>query len=229
MRNLDEKRAIVLLSGGQDSATCLSIAMKTFIEVHTVSFYYGQRHKLELEKAKKLSEIAGAKSHAVVDIAGLFSQVTESSLMDSNSDISEKCKFDDSVPASFVPFRNLFFISSAAAIAYRKGIANLMTGVCSTDFSGYFDCRDVFIKAANVAISLAGDCNLDIHTPLMWLTKAETVLLMARLETFEWYEHTLTCYEGKEPPCGVCPACKLRAKGFEEAGLMDPLILKFEE
>ncbi len=218
------KSALVLLSGGQDSATCLAWAKKNFAEVHTISFDYGQRHIKELTCAQDLSIRTEAKSHTFVDVKHLFQQVTKSRLMEKSSALDEKSEFDESLPASFVPYRNVFFMTSAAATAYFMGIKDLICGVCQTDYSGYPDCRNEFVKSMNTSLSLASQRPLEIHTPLMWLTKAETVLMMKELGHLNWYRYTLTCYEGTFPPCRECPACQLRAKGFQEAGIEDPLL-----
>jgi 7-cyano-7-deazaguanine synthase len=126
------------------------------------------------------------------------------------------------MPNTFVPGRNLFFLSVAAVVAKQHGIRILYTGVCQTDYSGYPDCRATFVKSLNVTLNLAMEDHFEIRTPLMWMTKSETVLLMAEMGRLEWYGHTYTCYEGVVPPCGTCPSCLLRAKGFHEAGIFDP-------
>jgi len=222
MRRLDKNAALVVLSGGQDSATCLAWAKNKFKKVYAVSFNYGQRHAVELEYAKKLGEIAKVKYHWFLNVRELFSKITASDLMRPDTDINSKSKYDDSLPASFVPFRNVFFLSFASSLAYVNDIKNVVTGVCQTDYSGYPDCRDAFVKALNSALAIGGDCDIDIHTPLMWLTKAETVQLMNALGCLEWYKYTNTCYNGNN--CGKCPACILRAAGFKAAGIKDPLL-----
>ncbi|MDD4081776.1 MAG: 7-cyano-7-deazaguanine synthase QueC [Sphaerochaetaceae bacterium] len=222
MRQVYDHKCIVALSGGQDSATVLSWAKNKFSEIFAVSFNYGQRHKKELDCAKKLAELADVKEHIIIDMTQLFSQVTRSSLLNKTDNISNPSEFDFSLPSSFVPFRNMQFLTQVTSIAYLKRIQNIATGVCQTDYSGYPDCRDSFIKALNVTLNLACDGEFIIHTPLMYLTKAETVKLMDSLGTLDWYEHTLTCYNGTN--CGKCPSCLLRIKGFEEAGIKDPLI-----
>jgi 7-cyano-7-deazaguanine synthase len=221
MRKLNKDSVLVLLSGGQDSATCLSWAMTRFKEIYTISFNYGQKHIQELKYSKILSDLAGAKIHIELNIKELFSQVTSSALMDKSKNVSSNSEFDETLPASFVPFRNMQFLLNAGSIAYIYNIKNLITGVCQTDFSGYPDCRDNFIKSMNITLNLAGDCDLDIYTPLMWLTKSETIKLMQSLGTIDWYKYTITCYNGTN--CGTCPSCKLRIKGFKEAGIKDPI------
>ena len=134
MRNLNKSRCLVLLSGGQDSATCLSWAKNKFYEIHTISFNYGQKHVKEIEYSRILSKLANAISHTELNLQNLFSQVTSSALMDKTKDVSSQSEFDNSLPASFVPFRNLQFLVNAGSIAYIKNIKNLVTGVCQTDF-----------------------------------------------------------------------------------------------
>ncbi len=223
MRQTNRDWALVCLSGGQDSATCLAWAKKKFKKIFSVSFDYNQRHIIELEYAKKLSELAGCEQHFELKIGELFSQITKSALLDSNKSLLDKFELDDSLPASFVPFRNLYFITLAASICYFYGIKNIVVGVSQTDFSGYPDCRNTFIKSLNATLELAVDSSFEIYAPLMYLSKKETILLMKKLGYLEWYKYTHTCYEGKRPACGRCPACKLRLKGFEEAGIKDPI------
>jgi len=221
MRSLEKESCLVLLSGGQDSATCLAWAVENFKNIYTISFDYGQRHVKEIECSKKLSELANVKEHVILDIKQLFSQVTKSALIDKSKDVSSNSEWDNTLPASFVPFRNMQFLLNAGSVAYIRNIKNLVTGVCQTDYSGYPDCRDIFIKSINVTLNLAGDCDINIFTPLMWLTKAETVKLMLSFGKLDWYKYTLTCYNGTN--CGTCPSCKLRIKGFNEAKIEDPI------
>jgi 7-cyano-7-deazaguanine synthase len=150
---------------------------------------------------------------------------TGSALTDSSIKINSAHKKAENLPASFVPGRNILFLTVAAAYAYERGIDNIVTGVCQTDYSGYPDCRDTTIKAVQVALSLGLEKDIVIHTPLMWLTKAETVKLAMDLKgCWKALSYSHTCYEGLFPPCGQCSACKIRAKGFKEAGVVDPLI-----
>ena len=212
--------ALVLLSGGQDSATCLALAIAEFgaAEVMTLSFDYGQRHRIELQKAQILAATAGVSYQEVAlpFIGGL----SHNALTDNTMVID--ALGPESMPNTFVPGRNLFFLSVAAVVAKQHGIRILYTGVCQTDYSGYPDCRDTFVKSLNVTLNLAMEDHFEIRTPLMWMTKSETVLLMAEMGRLEWYGHTYTCYEGVVPPCGTCPSCLLRAMGFHEAGIFDP-------
>lgn len=223
MRQTNRDWAIVCLSGGQDSATCLAWAKKKFKKIFSVSFNYNQRHIIELECSKKLSKLAGCEKHFELKIGELFSQITKSALIDKDKSLLEQFELDEDLPASFVPFRNLYFFSLAASICYFYGIKNIVVGVSQTDFSGYPDCRNTFIKSLNATLELAVDSSFEIHAPLMYLSKKETVLLMKDLGYLEWYKYTHTCYEGKRPACGKCPACILRLRGFEEAGIKDPI------
>ena len=209
--------AIVLLSGGQDSATCLAIAKTEVKTIHCVSFNYGQRHSIELEFAKKLADIAGA-TYQNVDVRFLKG-LSNSSLVSSTPIITKAGE----LPSTFVPGRNALFLTIAGMIAYQKSADMIYTGVCQTDYSGYPDCRESFISSQQEALNLAMEKDVIIKTPLMHLTKAETVLKMKALGDMDWYSSTHTCYEGARPACGKCPACQLRLKGFQMAGEQDPL------
>lgn len=216
-------KGLVVLSGGQDSATCLAWAKREFKRVYSVSFSYGQKHLIELGGALKLSRLAEVEKHYIIPIDS-FSYLGGSSLIDSDQDVSAPHKIDPELPSSFLPGRNYIFLGLAASLAYQLGVSHIVTGVCQTDFSGYHDCRDNSVKAIQVALSNCLGKDFVIHTPLMWITKAETVLMMKELGKLDWYKHTHTCYNGVSPPCGGCPACKLRAKGFDGAGVKDPLL-----
>ena len=197
---LDKNKALVVFSGGQDSTTCLFWALKHFKEVHTVTFSYGQRHALETEMARRLAEKAGVDFH-LMDIP-LIGSLGSNSLTDASAVMDEK-KPEGTFPNTFVPGRNLFFLSIAAVYA--------------TDFSGYPDCRDSFIRSLNVTLNLAMDEQFVIHTPLMWLDKAETWALADSLGVMDIIRNeTLTCYNGiPGDGCGHCPACTLRRAGLE--------------
>ncbi len=218
--------ALVLFSGGQDSTTCLYWAINRFKKVDTLSIDYGQRHVAELSSARKIAQLA-AVSHQVLNF-DFFNQMRETALTGAIpiEEIKEAGGADSEssdLPNTFVPGRNRIFITLAATIAFEKGINNLVTGVCQTDYSGYPDCRDDTIKALQVALNLGMQTSLVLHTPLMWLTKKETVVLAKQEGAMEALALSHTCYEGSFPPCKKCPACLLRAKGFIEAGLKDPL------
>jgi 7-cyano-7-deazaguanine synthase len=215
-------KALVVLSGGQDSATCLYWAIDHFgrESVSTVTFDYGQRHRIELDCARQVAEAAGA-SNVVLPI-DTFAALGGDALTDESVDVDAPDTSD--LPATFVPGRNLIFLTFAAAYAWRRGIRHLVTGVAQTDYSGYPDCRRPTIRAVEKAISLGMDRDIRIHTPLMHLSKKETVELAMRLGALGAMAMTHTCYRGQRPPCGECAACRLRAKGFAEAGIDDPLL-----
>ncbi len=214
------KKALVVLSGGQDSTTCLYWALSQFDEVQSITFDYGQRHKIELKSAKKVAEIAGI-SHHVLSI-DTFQKLGGNALT-AEQEVKNELN-DNNLPNTFVPGRNLIFITFAAAFAYQQQIQDLVTGVCQTDYSGYPDCRQNTITALELAINLGMESQMKIHTPLMWMTKAETILLAEKLGAFDALAWSHTCYNGQYPPCGHCPACELREKGFQEAGIPDPLL-----
>ena len=217
--------ALVILSGGQDSTTCLYWARDIFGEISAVTFDYGQRHRIEIESAKKIAFMAGVKKHFIQD-AKFINDLSPSAL---TRDI--EIKTGKGLPNTFVPGRNLFFISMAAVIAKNLGYDDLVTGVCQTDYSGYPDCRKDFIISIEKTIRCAMDWpGLDIWTPLMRRSKAEAIDLAQRFPgCMEALAYSHTCYEGKYPPCGKCPACLIRAKGFEEARIADPLIERYNK
>ncbi len=207
--------AVVLFSGGQDSATCLFWAKKQFKKVYALSFLYGQKHQKEVEIARTIAEKADVEFH-LID-ATFISKLGSSSLTDSSIEMDQE-KPTESFPNTFVPGRNLFFLSIAAVFAREKGVRHLVTGVSQTDFSGYPDCRDSFVRSLNVTLNLAMDEQFVIHTPLMWIDKTETWALADELEVFDLVRNeTLTCYNGiPADGCGHCPACKLRNHGLQE-------------
>ncbi|MBX8992841.1 7-cyano-7-deazaguanine synthase QueC [Staphylococcus pettenkoferi] len=209
-QTLDKEKAIVVFSGGQDSTTCLFWAQKHFEHVELVTFQYGQRHDKEIEVAEAIAKEQVLKHH-VLDMS-LLSQLTPNALTQHDMDIEQ----GDEMPNTFVPARNLLFLSFAGALAYQLNAKNIITGVCETDFSGYPDCRDSFIKSMNVTLSLSMDKDFVIHTPLMWLDKKETWALSDELGVLDYIRHnTLTCYNGIiGEGCGTCPACQLRARGL---------------
>lgn len=212
---MKESEALVVFSGGQDSTTCLFWALKNFRKVHTITFSYGQKHSAEIEVARAIAEKAGVDFY--LQDASFISQIGSSSLTDTSIEMDQE-KPADSFPNTFVPGRNMFFLSVAAVYAREHGIHHLVTGVSQTDFSGYPDCRDSFIKSMNLTINLAMDDQFVIHTPLMWLDKAETWKLADELGVFDLVRNeTLTCYNGiKGDGCGHCPSCKLRNAGLQK-------------
>ena len=222
-------KAIVLLSGGQDSTTSLFWAKTHFDEVEAVSINYGQRHATELHAAGTIAALAGVR-RTQVDLP-VLTDLGGSALVDAGRALTRDGGIVDAampqgLPSSFVPGRNMLFLAIAAAFAVSRGARDIVTGVCQTDFSGYPDCRREFVDAMERAATLAMPSSsgpLRILTPLMYLAKAETVKLALRLPgCMGALKHSITCYEGKQPGCGVCAACVLRAKGFAEAGYGDP-------
>lgn len=209
--------ALVLFSGGQDSTTCLFWAKKQFKEVRTLCFTYGQRHSLEVEIAREIAQSADVPFQ-VLD-ASIISQLADNSLTNHEM-IMDREKPADSYPNTFVPGRNLFFLTFGAVVARAHGIFDLVTGVSQADYSGYPDCRDTFIRSANTTLNLAMDEQFIIHTPLMWIDKAETWVLAEKLGALDIVKNkTLTCYNGIiADGCGHCPACILRKAGWEEYG-----------
>ena len=212
---MERNKALVVFSGGQDSTTCLFWALENFKEVHTITFTYGQKHSLEVEMAKKIADKAGVDFH-LTDIASIAS-IGRNALTDISMKMDEE-KPAERCPNTFVPGRNLFFISIAAIYARENGIFDIVTGVSQTDFSGYPDCRDSFIRSLNVTLNLAMDEQFVIHTPLMWIDKAQTWALADRLGVLDLVrKETLTCYNGiPGDGCGHCPACRLRNEGLRK-------------
>jgi 7-cyano-7-deazaguanine synthase len=215
MNEYKNEDALVLFSGGQDSTTCLFWAKQNFRNVHTLCFSYGQRHSQEVKNAERIASMANV-SFQVLD-AIIISHLAPNSLTDSSMMMDEE-KPADSYPNTFVPGRNMLFLTFAATIAYARNIRHLVTGVSEADYSGYPDCRDTFIKSANATLNLAMDRQFLIHTPLMWRNKKQVWQLADELGVFDLVRNeTLTCYNGIiADGCGHCPACKLRNKGLQE-------------
>lgn len=226
-------KAIVLFSGGQDSTTCLAWALERFDHVETLGFDYRQRHAVELEQRRIVIAKMRAQSPAwsaklgedhLLDL-GVLSQVSDTALT-RDVEITANAQ---GLPNTFVPGRNLLFLTFAAALAWRRGVKHIVGGMCETDFSGYPDCRDDTIKALQATLNLGMDQRFVLHTPLMWLDKAATWQLSAELGGDAFVdlirEHSHTCYHGDRTHrhdwgygCGTCPACDLRAKGWREWG-----------
>lgn len=217
-------QALVVLSGGQDSTTCLYWALDKFGSnaVEAITFDYGQRHRVELGCAARVAKFAGV-SHKVMPI-DTFAALGGNALTDRNIGVQKEVDLETGLPNTFVPGRNIVFLTFAAAYAWQRNIEHLVTGVAQTDYSGYPDCRQETIEALQLTIRLGMASNVVIHTPLMSLSKKETVLLARDLGALEAMALTHTCYDGRRPPCGECPACELRARGFNEAGIEDPLL-----
>ncbi|HRD66689.1 MAG TPA: 7-cyano-7-deazaguanine synthase QueC [Candidatus Competibacter sp.] len=221
--------ALVVLSGGQDSTTCLYWALRRFGtgNVAAVTFDYGQRHRIELACAARVAMQAGVP-HTVLPI-NTFAALGGSALTDLDITVQPGMNAGTQLPNTFVPGRNLIFLTFAAALAYQRAIHHVVTGVAQTDYSGYPDCRQATLQALEQALQLGMDYDLTLHTPLMFKSKAETVLMARDLGALPALADTHTCYQGQRPPCGECPACVLRAKGFAEAGIPDPLVERFRE
>ena len=215
MMPMNNEAALVVFSGGQDSTTCLFWAKKHFKKVYALSFIYGQKHVKEVELARSIAEKAEVEFD-VMDVS-FIGHLGRNSLTDTSIHMDEE-KPADSFPNTFVPGRNLFFLSIAAVYAREHGVDHIVTGVSQTDFSGYPDCRDSFIKSLNVTLNLAMDEQFVLHTPLMWIDKAQTWALADRLGVLDLIRHeTLTCYNGiPGDGCGHCPSCKLRREGLEK-------------
>ena len=228
---VDPRTAIVLFSGGQDSTVCLAWALQRYAKVETLGFDYGQRHRIELQcRQTVLSELrlqfpqwapALGQDH-LLDLK-LLGQISDTALTDERAIQMQA----NGLPNTFVPGRNLLFLTFAAALAYRRGASVLVGGMCETDYSGYPDCRDNTLKSLQVALSLGLDAPMTLETPLMFLTKAQTWGLSADLGGAALVEliidHTHTCYLGERGArqpwghgCGHCPACALRQRGYEE-------------
>jgi 7-cyano-7-deazaguanine synthase len=224
------ENALVLFSGGQDSTTCLAWALERYQRVETIGFDYKQRHAVELQCRQPLITALRERyptwskrlgEDHVLDI-GLLGQISDTALTQDKAIQLEK----SGLPNTFVPGRNLLFLTLAAAVAYRRGLSVLVGGMCETDYSGYPDCRDNTIKALQVAISLGLDTRMVVETPLMWTDKAETWHLAERLGGPDLVSmicmKTHTCYMGDHSTlhewgygCGKCPACQLRRSGYD--------------
>ena len=217
-------KALVLLSGGQDSTTCLYWAIDRFGRdcVTAMSFDYGQRHRIELECAANIAATAGV-SYVCLPI-DTFTALGGDALTDSNVEVHRELDSETGLPNTFVPGRNLIFLTYAAAYAYQHGIGHLVAGVAQTDYSGYPDCRRETLDSLQETLRLGMERDVQIHAPLMQKSKKETVELARDLGALDAMGGTHTCYNGARPPCGKCPACLLRARGFEEAGIEDPLL-----
>lgn len=217
-------KVLVLLSGGQDSTTCLYWAIDRFGRdgVTAISFDYGQRHRIELECAAKIAATAGV-AYVCLPI-DTFTALGGDALTDSSVEVHREPDTETGLPNTFVPGRNLIFLTYAAAYAYRHGIGHLVAGVAQTDYSGYPDCRRETLDSLQETLRLGMESDVQIHAPLMQKSKKETVELARDLGALDAMGGTHTCYNGARPPCGKCPACLLRARGFEEAGIEDPLL-----
>ncbi|MDO6777387.1 7-cyano-7-deazaguanine synthase QueC [Shewanella sp. 3_MG-2023] len=209
-------KVVVVFSGGQDSTTCLVQALAIYKEVHAITFNYGQRHSQEIEVAKSLAKKLNITSHKVLDVT-MLNELAVSALTRDDIPVSHEL-MDNGLPNTFVPGRNILFLTLAGIYAYQVGADTVITGVCETDFSGYPDCRDEFVKSMQEALCKGMDRDIAISTPLMWLNKAETWALADKYQSLELIRNeTLTCYNGViGDGCGDCPSCLLRVRGLEE-------------
>ena len=215
------KRALVVFSGGQDSTTCLGWAKSRFDYVESITFDYGQKHRVEIAQAAKIAKALHVKNTLLSLDA--FSQLNDSALIDSSLDISSSHRTHTNLPSSFVPNRNAIFFTLAHAFAQKQGIEHIIIGVNQTDYSGYPDCREPFVKALEIALNLGSEANITFHFPLMYLTKAETFKLSQEEGVLDLViNESHTCYNGDHTHkhawgygCGECPACVLRKAGWE--------------
>lgn len=222
-------KALVIFSGGQDSTTCAAIAKQVFDEVHALTINYGQRHIFEIQAAKQVATALALDSHEIIDLGRVL--VSSSPLVSSNAvGVYETIEdLPGGVEPTFVPGRNALFLTIAANRAAALGAEALYAGLCQEDFGGYFDCRQEFVDAMSIALAqgfVGGDSWLKIETPLMNLSKADSVRLAFDILGAEFervMELTHTCYNGVKGGCGKCHACHLRDRGFREAGIDDPL------
>ena len=210
---LKGQKAVVTLSGGQDSSTLLFWAKEVFAEVVAVSFNYGQKHSIELEKARKIANIAGVEHH-ILDVS-VLNQLAPNALTRVDIEVPNFKEDLEGEPITVVRGRNGLFAWLTSIFASTHNIENIVLGVCQTDFSGYIDCRDVFVKSLQTAINLGVDEKIKIHTPLMWLDKVETWQMADELGVLSIIEkETHTCYEGVEGGCKTCPSCVLRERAL---------------
>ena len=221
------KKAIVLLSGGLDSTTSLYLAKSEgFGEIYALTFEYGQKHDRELRAAREVARAAGVKEHKFVKL--LLNQWDGCSLTDPKMEVPDGDLRRDTVPDTYVPARNMVFLSVAASYADALGVEDIYIGVSEVDYSGYVDCREEFIRSMERTINLGTVLgaergrHITIHAPFMHMAKADEIRLGARLGVD--YGLTWTCYRGGDRPCGTCDSCLLRAKAFAEAGMEDPLV-----
>jgi 7-cyano-7-deazaguanine synthase len=218
-------KALVVFSGGQDSTTCLYWAKQHFNEVTAITFAYAQRHQLEIQSAQRIAKQAGIK-HEVLQLGALFEG--DSPLTCSEVAVPQYNNVGELTPgleSTFVPGRNILFLTLAANRAFVAGCKNIIIGVTQEDFGGYPDCRGQFIESMQTSLSLGLDFPITIHAPLQNLSKKEIVELSASFDgCMEALSYSTTCYNGVYPPCGHCHSCLLRIRGFAEAGIVDPLL-----
>lgn len=220
------KKAIVLLSGGLDSSTALYVAKSEgFDELYALTFEYGQKHDREIRSASAIARTAGVKEHKIVRL--MLNGWKGSSLTDADLEIKDGNIDRTDIPDTYVPARNMVFLSVAASYADALGITDIFIGVSETDYSGYVDCREEFIRSMEQTINLGTVLGAEkkrritLHAPFLHMTKAEEVKLGVRLGVD--FGETWSCYRGGEKPCGTCDSCLLRVRAFAEAGVSDPL------
>jgi 7-cyano-7-deazaguanine synthase len=219
-----QDNAIIVLSGGLDSATCLGIALKKGYNVFPITFEYGQRHKREVKQASALVNKYGIKNHKIVNV-NFLSEIGNSALTDYSILVPTKGVKED-IPETYVPGRNMIFLALASAYAEILGARYIYTGVNAIDYSGYPDCRTEFIKSMNKSVNLATKVgtskkNIEIITPLINITKAEIIKIGIDLKVP--YELTTSCYSGREKACGYCDSCRIRIAGFKSNSQIDPI------
>ena len=224
------EKAVVLLSGGLDSTVCMAVAHSKGMELYPISFNYHQRHNIELESAKKVAKHFGVKKHLIIETN--MDAIGGSALTDTSIDVPNGDPERDDVPVTYVPARNLIFLSYAMGYAEVLGAQHVLIGVNAVDYSGYPDCRPEFIakfqELANYSTTATAveHKHITIETPLQNLSKKDIVLLGTKLQAPLQYTHS--CDKGGEKACGVCDSCKLRLRGFEEAGVKDPVPYEIE-
>lgn len=217
------KKAVIVLSGGLDSTTCMGIAKAEGYDLYPITFHYGQRHNREVEQAIEVGKYYGVADHRIVDLTFL-KDIGGSALTDEKVEVPTEA--EEGIPVTYVPARNMIFLSLASAYAEVIGATAVYTGVSAVDYSGYPDCRPEFIQSMEETINLATKAgvtgkNISVETPLISLSKKETIEKGLSLEVP--YDLTTSCYNGKEAACGQCDSCVLRLKGFKEAGAADPI------
>ena len=219
------EKAVVLLSGGLDSTVCMAVAKSQGMDIYPISFNYHQRHSIELEGAKKVAEFFGVKKHLIIETN--MEQIGGSALTDQAIQVPDGDTERADIPVTYVPARNLIFLSYALGYAEVIGASSIFIGVNAVDYSGYPDCRPEFIEKFqrladfSTKASAAEHKKIQVITPLQSLSKKDIVLLGTKLHAPLQFTHS--CYKGGEKACGVCDSCKLRLKGFAEAGVKDPI------
>lgn len=216
------RKALVVFSGGQDSTTCLGWAKNNFDYIETITFDYGQKHKIEIVQAEKIAKLLNVQN-TILNI-NAFSQLNDSALIDSNLDISSTHSNHKNLPSSFVPNRNAIFFTLAHAFAQKQNIDNIIIGVNQTDISGYPDCREEFVLNLEKTLNLGSESNIKLHYPLIALTKAQTFELAKKENVLDIVlEYSHTCYNGNHTTkfnwgygCGECPSCLIREEGWKK-------------